>query len=71
MKLTIHQLLHSVEVRKTWVHSSTPGYAFMVYCLISLTQGQLRHLPYQWHYDSTRVSSDKSEKHLAVLCVQV
>jgi hypothetical protein len=31
----------SAEVKKTWIYTSTPTYAFMAWCLISQAQGQL------------------------------
>jgi hypothetical protein len=30
-----HSLPTTVEVKKTWVYTSTPPYVYMVYCLIS------------------------------------
>jgi hypothetical protein len=36
-----HSSPTSAEVKKMWIYISTPPYAFMAYCLISQTQGQL------------------------------
>jgi hypothetical protein len=37
-----HSSPTSAEVKKTWIYTSTPPYAFMTYCLISSAQGQFR-----------------------------
>jgi hypothetical protein len=36
-----HSPRTSAEVKKMWIYTSTPLYAFMVYCLISYAQGQI------------------------------
>jgi hypothetical protein len=36
-----HSTPASAEVRKMWIYTSTPPYAFMAYCLISYAKGQL------------------------------
>jgi hypothetical protein len=36
-----HSPPSSAEVKKTWIYTSTPPYAFMSQCLISYAQGQL------------------------------
>jgi hypothetical protein len=35
----------SAEVKKMWIYTSTPTYAFMAWCLISLAQKELHLLP--------------------------
>jgi hypothetical protein len=36
----LHSPPTSAEISKLWIYTSTPPYAFMAYCLVSLAQGQ-------------------------------
>lgn len=38
-----YSLPTSTEVKKIWINTSTPQYAFMEECLISYAHGQLYH----------------------------
>jgi hypothetical protein len=44
----------SAEVKKMWIYTSTPLYAFIAYCLISLAQRQLYLVPLLSKYLSPR-----------------